>query len=69
MKTLTELRTHVKTRLRCVDGYEHKQIFEMIDLFENGLQDEVDKLNQLYRDQPLNLYIIARIETLNKILQ
>jgi len=68
MKTLTELRNYVNTNIR-LDGYEHEQIFEMIDLFEKGLQDEVDKLNQLYRDQPLNLYIIARIETLNKILQ
>ena len=68
MKTITELRTHVKTRLR-VDGYEHKQIFQMIDLFENGLQDEVNRLNQIYKEEPSNLYLIARIETLNNILK
>jgi hypothetical protein len=66
MKTITELRNYVNTIK--LDGYEHDQIFQMIDLFEQGLLEEC-KLNLLNEDMNANLYIIARIETLNKILQ
>ena len=66
MKTITELRNYVNTIK--LDGYEHDQIFEMINLFEKGLLEEC-KLNLLEEDMNANLYIIARIETLNKILQ
>jgi hypothetical protein len=68
MKTITELRNHVYTKIK-LDGYEHDQIFEMLDLFENGLQDEVNRLNLLYKEELTNLYLIARIETLNNILK
>jgi hypothetical protein len=67
MKTITELRNYVNSNIR-LDGYEHDQIFQMIDLFEKGLLEEC-KLKLLEEDTNANLYIIARIETLNKILQ
>ncbi len=60
MKTITELRNYTNTKIKLL-GYEHEQIFQMIDLFEKGLQDEVSELNRLYQDKP-NLFIIARIE-------
>jgi len=66
MKTITELRNYVNTIK--LDGYEHDQIFQMIDLFEKGLLEEC-KLNLLNEDMNANLYIIARIETLNQILK
>jgi hypothetical protein len=66
MKTITELRNYVNTIK--LDGYEHDQIFQMIDLFEQGLLEEC-KLNLLNEDMNANLYIIARIETLNQILK
>lgn len=42
MKTITELRNYVNTNIRLL-GYEHDQIFQMIDLFEQGLLEEDKK--------------------------
>lgn len=66
MKTITELRNYVNTIK--LDGYEHDQIFQMIDLFEKGLLEEC-KLNLLNEDMNANFYVIGKIETLNKILK
>lgn len=68
MKTITELRNYTNTKIKLL-GYEHQEIFDMIDMFENGLEEEVKKLNNLYKEEPSNLYLIARIETLNNILK
>jgi hypothetical protein len=68
MKTITELRNYTNNKIKLL-GYEHQDILDMIDIFENGLQDEVNRLNQIYKEEPSNLYLIARIETLNNILK
>jgi hypothetical protein len=68
MKTITELRNYTNNKIKLL-GYEHQDILNMIDIFENGLQNEVNRLNQIYKEEPSNLYLIARIETLNNILK
>lgn len=56
MKTITELRNYVNTNIRLL-GYEHDQIFKMIDLFEQGLIEEC-KLNNLKEDVKTILKIL-----------
>jgi len=56
MKTITELRNYVNTNIRLL-GYEHDQIFQMIDLFEQGLLEEC-KLNNLKEDKKTILKIL-----------
>jgi hypothetical protein len=56
MKTITELRNYVNTNIRLL-GYEHDQIFKMIDLFEQGLIEEC-KLNNLKEDKKTILKIL-----------
>jgi hypothetical protein len=56
MKTITELRNYVNTNIRLL-GYEHDQIFQMIDLFEQGLIEEC-KLNNLKEDKKTILKIL-----------
>jgi hypothetical protein len=56
MKTISELRNYVNTNIRLL-GYEHDQIFKMIDLFEQGLIEEC-KLNNLKEDKKTILKIL-----------
>jgi hypothetical protein len=56
MKTITELRNYVDTNIKLL-GYEHDQIFKMIDLFEQGLIKEC-KLNNLKEDKKTILKIL-----------
>jgi hypothetical protein len=56
MKTISELRNYVNTNIRLL-GYEHDQIFKMIDLFEQGLIEEC-KLNNLKEDGNIILKIL-----------
>jgi hypothetical protein len=56
MKTITELRNYVNTNIKLL-GYEHDQIFKMIDLFEQGLIEEC-KLNNLKEDKKTILKIL-----------
>jgi hypothetical protein len=56
MKTITELRNYVNTNIKLL-GYEHDQVFKMIDLFEQGLIEEC-KLNNLKEDKKTILKIL-----------
>jgi hypothetical protein len=56
MKTISELRNYVNTNIKLL-GYEHDQIFKMIDLFEQGLIEEC-KLNNLKEDKKTILKIL-----------
>ena len=56
MKTISELRNYVNTNIKLL-GYEHGQIFKMIDLFEQGLIEEC-KLNNLKEDKKTILKIL-----------
>jgi hypothetical protein len=56
MKTISELRNYVNTNIKLL-GYEHDQIFKMIDLFEQGLIEEC-KLNNLKEDGNIILKIL-----------
>lgn len=56
MKTISELRNYVNTNIKLL-GYEHDQVFKMIDLFEQGLIEEC-KLNNLKEDKKTILKIL-----------
>jgi hypothetical protein len=67
MKTITELRNYVNTNIKLL-GYEHDQIFEIINLFEKGLQGEVETLIKEGNENRLILNAL-RVQTLNQILK